>query len=132
MKGDIETLFLKIEIKRHVWIVGCVYMPPGGNIDMYLDEMSSLLEYIQGTHPNAHILVSGDYNINLLQRDRASSDWTALMSFYNILPLVTRPTRMTGSSSTLIDNIFTNNYNMLSDVGVIQANISDHFNISDQ
>ena len=127
LRGHIETLFLKIEIRKHVWIVGCVYRPPGGNIDMYLDEMSSLLEYFQRTHPNAHILVSGDYNINLLKRDRASSDWTALMSSYNLLPLVTRPTRVTGSSATLIDNIFTNKYNMLSDVGVIQANISDHF-----
>ena len=119
MRRHIETLFLKIEIRKHVWIVGCVYRPPGGNIDMYLDEMSSLLEYIQGIYPNAHILVSGDYNINLLKRDCASSDWSALMSSYNLLPLVTRPTRVTGSSATLIDNIFTNKYNMLSDVCVI-------------
>ena len=36
MRGHIETLFLKIEIKKYVWIVGCVHRPPGGNIDMYL------------------------------------------------------------------------------------------------
>ena len=52
----------------------------------------------------------GDYNINIL--NYASHvhivQFVDMMSSSGFLPLITRPTRVTATSSTLIDNIFTN------------------------
>ena len=48
----------------------------------------------------------------------------------NLLPLINSPTRITGSSETLIDNIFTNKFNNVKiHSGIIKTDISDHFPI---
>ena len=48
------------------------------------------------------------------------------MTSNTLYPLISKPTRITSSSATLIDNIFTNNleYNMVS--GIFYADLSDH------
>ena len=48
---------------------------------------------------------------------------------YGLVPLITKPTRITAHSATLIDNIFTNNTNVLSKNGLIISDLSDHFPI---
>ena len=55
----------------------------------------------------------GDYNINLLNSDTHSPTGHYLDLMYSnmLFPLITRPTRVTAQSATLIDNIFTNNTN---------------------
>ena len=46
-------------------------------------------------------------------------------------PLVNRPTRVTSTSATIIDNIFTNNHDATVDAfqGILVTDISDHFPI---
>ena len=75
----------------------------------------------------------GDYNINIL--NYASHVHTAqfvdMMSSSGFLPLITRPTRVTATSATLIDNILTN---YLEDIvhsiqGLFITDVSDHFPI---
>ena len=48
------------------------------------------------------------------------------MTSNSLYPLISKPTRITNSSATLIDNIFTNNleYNMVS--GIFYVDLSDH------
>ena len=43
----------------------------------------------------------------------------------NLLPLKTKPTRLTRHTSTLIDHIYTNS-NLGFDAGIVLADISDH------
>ena len=52
----------------------------------------------------------GDYDINLVNYDvhNNTAEFTDMMYAKSFIPLVTRPTRITQSSATLIDNIFTN------------------------
>ena len=73
----------------------------------------------------------GDYNINLLKSNVHSptSDFLEMMydkSFYN---LISRPTRITNATATLIDNIYTNSVSFDKDKfsGVLTSDISDHF-----
>ena len=44
-----------------------------------------------------------------------------------LYPLISRPTRLTWYSATLIDNIFTNNISASRDNGLIINDLSDHF-----
>ena len=50
----------------------------------------------------------GDYNINLVNYDAhgATDEFTYMMYANSFVPLINRPTRITESSATLIDNIF--------------------------
>ena len=74
----------------------------------------------------------GDFNINLLNIDTHLPSSEFIESFYSfgIFPLINKPTRVTDNSTTLIDNIFSNevlNENMIN--GIFYTKITDHFPI---
>ena len=50
------------------------------------------------------------------------------MVSYSLMPLITKPTRITENSSTLIDNIFSN-FQPFPNAGIIISDLSDHFPI---
>ena len=64
---------------------------------------------------NKELYLLGDYNIDLLKTD----DDYNIDEYYNIItsnflvPRITLPTRITSTSRTLIDNIFSNNLNFV-------------------
>ena len=69
--------------------------------------------------------------INLLNNDyhQPTGEFFDLMSSNSFLPLITRPTRVTANSATLIDNIFTNHFDcsLQSSEGIFVTDITDHY-----
>ena len=59
------------------------------------------------------VVLLGDFHADLLKYDQNSNipDFLDLMYYFLLLPHIFGPTRTTTTSATLIDNIFTNNYN---------------------
>ena len=74
----------------------------------------------------------GDFNINLLniEEQQYVNEFLDALLVFNMFPLIKYPTRVTANSTSLIDNIFTNddNANVLSS-GLFLSDISDHFPI---
>ena len=70
----------------------------------------------------------GDYNLNLESYNVNDSVnvFVNIMLSSGLLPTITKPTRITDVSATLIDNIFTNAVNSNCKSGIIYADISDH------
>ena len=61
------------------------------------------------SHENKQIVIIGDFNINLLnQDDKNTTTFFDTMFSCSYLPFINTPTRVTGHSKTLIDNIFYN------------------------
>ena len=62
-----------------------------------------------------------------------TAQFVDMMSSSGFLPLITRPTKVTATSATLIDNIFTNNLMDISHSlqGLFITDVSDHFPIFD-
>ena len=73
----------------------------------------------------------GDFNIILLDYSTSSSveNVLNLMISRNYYPVITRRTRVTPISCTLIDNIFCNRIDEIESTGVMTTNISDHYQI---
>ena len=75
----------------------------------------------------------GDYNVNLLNycKHRETTEFVDILHSNSFVSLINRPTRINGSSATLIDNIFTNCYSNIHDTFrcLIQYDITDHFPI---
>ena len=74
----------------------------------------------------------GDYNISLMNIEShgLSQEFTEMMYPFSMYPCITKPTRVTTKSASLIDNIFCNNMpdsSLLT--GVLFTDISDHFPI---
>ena len=57
------------------------------------------------------VYIMGDFYINLLNDDvhGPTGDFVDIFTSYSMYPSITKPTRITSTSATLIDNIFTNN-----------------------
>ena len=73
----------------------------------------------------------GDLNINLfkIEEHRQTSNYLDIMYSHSLFPLITKPTRVTGNSATLIDHIFTNNFgtNVTHTQGILCTTICYHY-----
>ena len=78
---------------------------------------------------NKEIYICRDFNIDLLKMDQIINyrKFYKLMSSYGLLPHILYPTREFGDTSTIIDNIFTNNISNLIQSGNIFTDLSDHY-----
>ena len=70
----------------------------------------------------------GDYNIDLLKvkMNKHYCNYFDDVVSNGFFPKITLPTRLSDHSSTLIDNIFTNNMDETGTSGILLNNISDH------
>ena len=110
-------------------ILGVIYRPPNTDINVFNDKLDNILDTINKEGKLCYIM--GDYNINILnsKTHQGTNEFVNMMSSYAFVPLISRPTRVTADSATLIDNIFTNDivnfgYSLN---GVLVSDISDHY-----
>ena len=80
---------------------------------------------------NKYIYLMGDFNLNLMNHEshQQTSEFLDIMYSNMLLPLITRPTRITSYTATLIDNIFTNHVENYLFSGLLFTDISDHLPI---
>ena len=73
----------------------------------------------------------GDFNIDLLKYDvhQKTKDFVDDIVALGFIPIITKPTRITNHSATLIDHIYTNISNEDVKSGIIITDISDHFSV---
>ena len=74
----------------------------------------------------------GDFNINLIsaQNNNHASKLIDLFHSSNMYSLINKPTRVTDTTATLIDHIWSNDYNNCIKNGIVFDDIlSDHFPI---
>ena len=71
------------------------------------------------------------YNISLLKYDThgPTQEFADLLYSHSLLPCITKPTRVTAKSASLIDNIFCNSvlYDDHAFTVILYTDISDHF-----
>ena len=110
-------------------IIGTIYRRPNSDIRIFNELLSTSLNML--SRENKLVYLLGDYNLNLLNVEShvLTSEFLEVMFSNHLFPLITRPTRITQHSATLIDNIFTNNINDFEPSlnGILVTDISDHF-----
>lgn len=122
-----ESLFIEIcRPKEKNIIVGIIYRPPNQNPCDFMSDLDYLLSKVSKENKLCHML--GDFNLNLMNLDchQPTSEFLDLTYSNMFYPLITRPTRITSNTATLIDNIFTNNLNNVMLNGLLFTDISDH------
>ena len=113
-------------------VIGIIYRPPNTDINAFNDQFATVMENIKQEKKICYLM--GDYNINFLNDELhgPTSDFNDIMYSNGFIPLITRPPRVTESTATLIDNIFTNRLNSQHGgtiQGILLTNISDHYPI---
>ena len=73
------------------------------------------------------LIVLGDFNVCLIKnKGKLGSSYKQLLNFFSCKQLIKEPTRITETSSSLLDHIFTNNSDKIYQSGVLNVGISDH------
>ena len=87
-------------------------------------------EFLQklSRHKNKNIFLVGDSNIDLLDYGKIDpvTRYVDNLAQHSFAPVISRPTRITDHSATIIDQIFVNNCHAVTKSGVIAESISDH------
>ena len=126
-----ETLFIELSFSncKNI-IVGIVYRPPNGKYDIFKKHLKSVIKKVN--QEQKIICVAGDFNINALTYDSfpKTKSFFDMLFKHNTISVINRPTRVTRTTATAIDNILTNNFlEGKFSSGIIKTDISDHFSV---
>ena len=114
-----EGLLVKIGLENSTCLVGVVYRPPGRSMVEFNVEIEELLLHI--TKGTKNLILIGDFNIDLLKinEHKETNAFYNCLTSHQLIPTITRPTRITTDTSTLIENIFTNAWSRLIETSII-------------
>ncbi len=130
-----ETLFVEISLNGKKIIIGSIYRPNSGHpnlnsseqFDFSMDLLANLLDNI--TDRNLTAFLFGDFNLDILKYGTCSkvSFYIDLVFSHGFIQTITKPTRCSGNSATVIDHCITNSTNMSHDSSILTTLLSDHF-----
>jgi len=129
-EGIFESCFIEIKPKSKKSksiIVGEIYRVPGTCVREFLLNYSNLIDKI--AHEKSEIILGMDQNLDYIKVNthKHTSDFLDLNLNQNLCPAILRPTRITHSSATLIDNIYlTPNLGAKCTSAILTTHLSDH------
>ncbi|XP_028409262.1 uncharacterized protein LOC114531856 [Dendronephthya gigantea] len=136
-RQDIEKLQPEME---HIWLeipgrnknskllLGVVYRSEKIlSRQIWLDGFKSILSYLAAQWDGL-LLITGDTNVDLLNSSSPlTKQYLEILDMHNLQQMVTKPTRITVTSRTLIDHFITNDAHKITHTDVIHCPlVSDH------
>ena len=127
-----ESQFVEIWQKTNVfqkYIIGNIYRLPsyiGDDLTGFTDEYINILNLLRTR--SKFVYLCGDYNIDILKicsNNLYNTFYENVMSC-SFVPKITLPTRICDTTSTLIDNIYTNVLDKSHTSGILVRPLSDH------
>ena len=119
LKGNNESVWVQINrSKCKPLIIGCVHKPPDQPIDNFVDDFNLSLS---GIEQNFDKIILGVFNIDFIKNVNSPhrKKLKRIADLNDLSQLIKLPTRITETSQTLIDLIFTNVQHRIKEQGVI-------------
>ena len=97
-----------------------------GDCKDFKENLREKLEYLN--RQGYEVYITGDINQDFFQysTDKLTSDCLDMLLNLGYMPIITKATRITDHSATLIDHIYTNAPQKVFTSGIYLADISDH------
>ena len=129
-----EFQFIKIKNfkgSNKTAVVGNVYRSPSRNPEKFNNLLENVLQKLQRHVKKKFLYLVGDFNQDLIKHDcdTNSQNLIDITSSHGLVQLVSRPTRITDSSATLIDHVYTNNVDNVISCNILTLDLSDHLAI---
>ena len=126
IEDHIECIFITITIRGHTYFIGLAYRPPNSSITEFSNTMHSILDKV-ASKPR---YLMGDYNLDLLKHEihHPTENFLDIM-YANYYTSYKSPYYDNRGSSSLIDNIYSNNHNVNDHQvnGILKTDITDHY-----
>ena len=102
----IEHCIIELQLRKRKVLICSAYRAPGQNPSKFLQDYEKLSNSMNSTQ--LPVIVGMDHNLDLLKHKshNPTRAFTEAILDSNMVPSITKPTRITKSSATLIDNIF--------------------------
>ena len=124
-----ECIFTEIQgPHNNSTIIGSIYRPPNTKPKEFNNQYKELMKTL-AKEKNKEIILGMDHNLDLLKSSSHSETQEFIDTNFdnNILPCITRPTRITKSTATLIDNVFiSHKLHKNFESSILISDISDH------
>ena len=119
----VEAIWFEILLpKCKPIVVGTCYRPPKDKD--FLEHFESIMSLIR---TDCEQIILGDFNICFLHKQSGLfKRYLDVLTFFNCCQLIADPTRITDTSSTLLDHIVCNNTEKICQSGTINIGLSDH------
>ena len=124
---NIENIWIEIQPNYAKSILICImYRPPDSSNHLNRNFNTELHEMLSSAaKEDKEMILLGDVNVNyLIPGD--NKDFKTILNLHGLKQIITKPTRITEQTKTLIDIIATNCAEKVSDCEVIPASIGDH------
>jgi len=130
VEGEYESIFIEITSTPNNAIIGEIYRIPNTparlSVNRFEDTIAKLINY------NSHdIIIGSDMNFDFIKMNEHKHTADLFENFISsgLIPVITRPTRITHSTASVIDNIYIKLHQTHIKSGIITTKISDHLPI---
>jgi hypothetical protein len=124
---DLEMIWCEIVSKRNNEniLLSCIYRPPNASVEI----LNAIIDTIEKASSEDKVLVLlGDMNIDYkITENLFENPIFKIESLFGLKQLIESPTRVTKSSSSLIDIILTSSPDEHTRSGVFESTFSDHY-----
>ena len=129
IEGEFESIFIESINNGQTSIVGEIYRIPNTSVNLSIQRYEEILQKMESS--NSQVIIGTDQNFVYLKIKsyKPSNDLLHLYLAANIIPTITKPTRITHTSATLIDNIYVRHTTPFVHSGILISDISDHLPI---
>ena len=127
--GIFESIFVEIKSNKSNMLIGEIYRIPNTNELSSISKYNTIANKLQKYKHD--IIIGTDQNFVYLKIDKHKNTEELLSTFLSNgpVPVITRPTRITHTTATLIDNIYLSKTGDTIYPGIICTKISDHLPI---
>ena len=125
--NGIESCWVELAChKQKNIVIGCIYQHPKSDRSLFYETLKKQLESLNSK--GKEVLILGDVNIDFLKynKDVQTSEYLDMLFDLGFMPVITKATRVTDHTSSLIDDIYTNAPEKVIKSGICLADISDH------
>ena len=122
-----EDMWIQLDLGNNKkCIVGVIYIHPKQKLSEFCKSFESTIEKLNSRKLMYYI--GGDFNADLLKSnsDINIKDFMNLTYILGCIPLITHPTRITTTSSTILDHVYTNNVVGEHKSFILVEDVSDH------
>ena len=136
-EGLFESLTIQLEYNKEKFVLSNVYRPntsimgftESQQMDFFIDNFSNLQSKLMSFKCASYIFTDSNFDILKYHCHEKTNDFLENCIANGFLSLITRPTRISRTSATCIDQIFTNAKDNSFHSGILLNDISDHFPI---
>ena len=126
--ASFEHCIIEIKCRKRNVILVSLYRPPNTSVKAFLSDYTKLVQNLNSVK-NCDVIIGIDHNLDFLKSSwhMDTQNFIELNLESNLLSCITRPTRITKSTATLIDNVLiSKNLQGKQDSKILITDSSDH------